>query len=41
MAEHDLIIRNARIHDGCDCCPVTGPGAVLRRRSTGRLQAAE
>jgi len=34
-------VNGVQIFDGRDYCSVTGPGAVLRRRSTDRRQAAE
>ncbi len=34
-------VNGVQIFDGRDYCPVTGPGAVLRRNATDRRQAAE
>ena len=34
-------VNGVQIFDGSDYCPVTGPGAVLRRKHAVRLEAAE
>ena len=34
-------VNGVQVFDGLDCCPVTGPGEMLRRHHPARREAAE